>query len=228
MSITYADDEKLYIPMDGLACIQKYVGSGDVPPQLNKLGGISWKKKKNAIKESIREMGEDLLKLYASREIAEGTSFSPNPILMQELSDSFEFEETEDQLKAIDETMEDLESSKTMDRLVCGDVGYGKTEVAMRAAFKVVLDKKQVAVLVPTTILAQQHLVTFTERFKNYAVNIKMVNRFKSPREQKQTLAKVQSGEVDIIIGTHRLLSRDVSFAQLGLIIIDEEQTFWG
>ena len=226
LSITYADDEKLYIPMDGLACIQKYVGSGDVPPQLNKLGGISWKKKKNAIKESIREMGEGLLKLYASREIAEGTSFSPNPILMQELSDSFEFEETEDQLKAIDETMEDLESSKTMDRLVCGDVGYGKTEVAMRAAFKVVLDKKQVAVLVPTTILAQQHLVTFTERFKNHAVNIKMVNRFKSPREQKQTLAKVQSGEVDIIIGTHRLLSRDVSFAQLGLIIIDEEQRF--
>ena len=226
LSITYADDEKLYIPMDGLACIQKYVGSGDVPPQLNKLGGISWKKKKSAIKESIREMGEGLLKLYASREIAEGTSFSPNPILMQELSDSFEFEETEDQLKAIDETMEDLESSKTMDRLVCGDVGYGKTEVAMRAAFKVVLDKKQVAVLVPTTILAQQHLVTFTERFKNHAVNIKMVNRFKSPREQKQTLATVQSGEVDIIIGTHRLLSRDVSFAQLGLIIIDEEQRF--
>jgi len=226
LSITYADDEKLYIPMDGLACIQKYVGSGDVPPQLNKLGGISWKKKKNAIKESIREMGEGLLKLYASREIAEGTSFSPNPILMQELSDSFGFEETEDQLKAIDETMEDLESSKTMDRLVCGDVGYGKTEVAMRAAFKVVLDKKQVGVLVPTTILAQQHLVTFTERFKNHAVNIKMVNRFKSPREQKQTLAKVQSGEVDIIIGTHRLLSRDVSFAQLGLIIIDEEQRF--
>ena len=226
LNITYADDEKLYIPMDGLASIQKYVGSGDVPPPLDKLGGISWKRKKNAIKESIREMGEDLLKLYASREIAEGTSFSPNSILMQELSDSFEFEETEDQLKAIDETMDDLESSKTMDRLVCGDVGYGKTEVAMRAAFKVVLDKKQVAVLVPTTILAQQHLITFTERFKNHAVNIKMVNRFKSPREQKQTLAKVKSGEVDIIIGTHRLLSKDVSFAQLGLIIIDEEQRF--
>ena len=200
MNITYADDEKLYIPMDGLASIQKYVGSGDVPPPLDKLGGISWKRKKNAIKESIREMGEDLLKLYASREIAEGTSFSPNSILMQELSDSFEFEETEDQLKAIDETMDDLESSKTMDRLVCGDVGYGKTEVAMRAAFKVVLDKKQVAVLVPTTILAQQHLITFTERFKDHAVNIKMVNRFKSPREQKQTLAKVKSGEVDIIM----------------------------
>ena len=226
LSITYADYEKLYIPMDGLAPIQKYVGSGDVPPVLDKLGGISWKKKKNAIKESIREIGEDLLKLYASREIAEGTSFPPNSILMQELSDSFEFEETEDQLKAIDETMDDLESSKTMDRLVCGDVGYGKTEVAMRAAFKVVLDNKQVAVLVPTTILAQQHLITFTERFKNYAVNIKMVNRFKSLGEQKKILAMVKSGEVDIIIGTHRLLSKDVNFAQLGLIIIDEEQRF--
>ena len=226
LNITYADDEKLYIPMDGLASIQKYVGSGDVPPLLDKLGGVNWKRKKNAIKESIREMAEDLLKLYASREIVEGTSYSNNPILMQELSDSFEFEETEDQLKAIDETMEDLESCKAMDRLICGDVGYGKTEVAMRAAFKVVLDKKQVAVLVPTTILAQQHLVTFSERFKNHAVNIKMVNRFKSPQEQKQTLAKVKTGEVDIIIGTHRLLSKDVSFAQLGLIIIDEEQRF--
>ena len=226
LNISYANDEKLYIPMDGLASIQKYVGSSDVPPPLDKLGGINWKKKKNAIKESIKEMAEDLLKLYASREIVEGTRYSTNPILMQELSDSFEFEETEDQLKAIDETIEDLESSKAMDRLICGDVGYGKTEVAMRAAFKVVLDKKQVAVLVPTTILAQQHLVTFSERFKDYAVNVKMVNRFKSSREQKEILANVKSGEVDIIIGTHRLLSKDVGFAQLGLIIIDEEQRF--
>ena len=226
LTIIYADGEKLYIPMDGLASIQKYLGSGDVPPQLDKLGGVSWKNKKNSIKKSIREMAEDLLKLYASREIAVGKSYSANSILMQELSDSFEFEETEDQLRAIDETMEDLESSKVMDRLICGDVGYGKTEVAMRAAFKVILEKKQVAVLVPTTILAQQHLNTFSERFKNHAVNIKMINRFKSPREQKQTLANVKSGEVDIIIGTHRLLSKDVDFAQLGLIVIDEEQRF--
>ncbi len=226
LNITYADGEKLYVPMDGLASIQKYIGSGDVPPLLDKLGGANWKKKKNLIKESIRELAEDLLKLYASREITEGTSYSVNSIPMQELSDSFEFEETEDQLKAIDETMEDLENKKPMDRLVCGDVGYGKTEVAMRAAFKVVLDRKQVAVLVPTTILAQQHLATFSDRFKNHAVNIKMVNRFKSPREQKHILAKVKSGAVDIIIGTHRLLSKDVIFAQLGLIIIDEEQRF--
>ena len=226
LNISYADDEKLYIPMDGLSYIQKYIGSGSAVPILNKLGSVSWRRQKSKIKESIREMAEDLLKLYASREIAVGTSYSTNPILMQEFSDSFGFEETEDQLKAIDETMEDLESSKTMDRLICGDVGYGKTEVAMRAAFKVVLDKKQVAVLVPTTVLAQQHLLTFSERFKNYAVNIDMVNRFKSPREQKQILKNVKSGAVDIIIGTHRLLSKDVDFAQLGLIIIDEEQRF--
>jgi len=226
LNIIYADDEKLYIPMDGLANIQKYIGSGEIPPPLNKLGGVSWKRQKNKIKESIREMAEDLLKLYASREISVGTSYSANPVLMQELADSFEFEETEDQLRAINETMEDLESSKSMDRLICGDVGYGKTEVAMRAAFKVVLDKRQVAVLVPTTILAQQHLVTFNERFRSYPINISMVNRFKSSREQKQILAKVQSGEVDIIIGTHRLLSKDVKFYQLGLIIVDEEQRF--
>lgn len=226
LHITYADGEKLYIPMDGLAYIQKYVGSGDVPPPLNKLGSVSWKRQKSKIKESIQEMAEDLLKLYATREISVGTSYSANPVLMQELADSFEYEETEDQLKAIDETMEDLESTKSMDRLICGDVGYGKTEVAMRAAFKVVIDKKQVAVLVPTTILAQQHLLTFRERFRNYPVNVNMVSRFRSSREQKEILKKVKTGEVDIIIGTHRLLSKDVDFAQLGLIIIDEEQRF--
>ncbi len=226
LNITYADGEKLYIPMDGLAFIQKYVGSGEVPPALNKLGGVSWKRQKNKVKESIREMAEDLLKLYATREIATGTSFPVNPVLMQELTDSFEFEETEDQLKAIDDTMADLESSKSMDRLICGDVGYGKTEVAMRAAFKVVLDKKQVAVLVPTTILAQQHLITFRERFRNYPVNVNMVSRFRSAQEQKEILKNVKSGGVDIIIGTHRLLSKDVNFSDLGLIIVDEEQRF--
>ncbi len=226
LNITYSADEKLYVPMDGLASIQKYMGSGDIPPLLDKLGGVGWKKKKETIKESIRELAEDLLKLYASRKIVEGISYSSNSILMQEFSDSFEFEETEDQLKAIDDIMNDLESNKPMDRLVCGDVGYGKTEVAMRAALKVVLDKKQVAILVPTTVLAQQHLITFKERFQNYALNIEMVNRFKSPREQKQIITKVKNGEVDIIIGTHRLLSKDIDFAQLGLIIIDEEQRF--
>ena len=212
--------------MDGLAYVQRYVGSGEVPPQLNKLGSVSWQRQKTKVKEAIREMAEDLLKLYASREIGSGTAYSPNAILMQELADSFEYEETEDQLRAINETVEDLEKEKPMDRLICGDVGYGKTEVAMRAAFKVVLDKKQVAVLVPTTVLAQQHLTTFRERFRNYPVNVDMVSRFRSAREQKQSIKKLKHGEIDIIIGTDRLLSKDVQFADLGLIIIEEEQRF--
>ncbi len=226
LDILYADDEKLYLPMDALGLIQKYVGSAETPPPLSKMGGVAWKRQKKKVKEAIQEMAEDLLKLYASRELAEGHSYPHNTIMMQQFADAFEYEETEDQLKAIEEVEADLESSKPTDRLICGDVGYGKTEVAMRAAFKVVLDKKQVAVLVPTTILAQQHLQTFQERFHEYPVNIDMVNRFRTAREQKQTLAELKKGNVDIIIGTHRLLSKDVEFASLGLIIIDEEQRF--
>ncbi len=226
LEISFAEGEKLYIPMDGLAHIQKYIGSNEAPPPLNKLGSVSWKRQKQKIKESIRLMAEGLLKLYASRETAEGHSYPANPIMTQAFSDSFEFEETEDQNRAIEEIFEDLEKDKPMDRLVCGDVGYGKTEVAMRAAFRVVQEKKQVAVLVPTTVLAQQHLNTFRERFKAYPVNIDMVNRFRSPSEQKKTLAKLKSGELDVIIGTHRLLSKDVEFANIGLVVVDEEQRF--
>ncbi|MEK9629013.1 MAG: transcription-repair coupling factor [Nitrospinota bacterium] len=226
LNIQYADDEKLYLPMEGLGFIQKYVGGTDVPPPLSKMGGIAWKRQKKKVKEAIQEMAGDLLKLYASRELAKGHSYSTNTMLVREFADSFEYEETDDQLKAIEEVENDLEKDKPTDRLICGDVGYGKTEVAMRAAFKVVLDKKQVAVLVPTTILAQQHLQTFQERFKEYPVNIDMVNRFRTAREQKNTLEKLKRGEVDIIIGTHRLLSKDVEFASLGLIVIDEEQRF--
>jgi transcription-repair coupling factor (superfamily II helicase) len=226
LEILYADDEKLYIPMDGLAYIQKYLGASDTPPPLDKLGGVSWKRQKNRIKESIREMAEDLLKLYARREMAEGYRFTSHPVWLQEFADSFEFVETEDQMRAIEEVMKDLEREKPMDRLICGDVGFGKTEVAMRAAFKVVLDKKQVAVIVPTTILAQQHLNTFKERFREYPVSIDMVNRFRTPRQQRETLEKLKNGKLDIIIGTHRLLSHDVRFADLGLIVIDEEQRF--
>ncbi len=226
LDILYADDEKLYLPMEALGLIQKYVGSTETPPPLSKMGGVAWKRQKKKVKEAIQEMAGDLLKLYASRELAEGHSYSHNTILMQQFADAFEYEETEDQLKAIEEVEADLEKAKPTDRLICGDVGYGKTEVAMRAAFKVVLDKKQVAVLVPTTILAQQHLQTFKERFHEYPVNIDMVNRFRTPREQKETLAQLKKGDVDIIIGTHRLLSSDVEFAALGLIIIDEEQRF--
>ena len=226
LEILYAGDEKLYLPMEALGLVQKYVGSTETPPPLSKMGGAAWKRQKKKVKEAIQEMAEDLLKLYASRELTKGYSYSHNTILMREFADAFEYEETEDQLKAIEDVEEDLEKEKPTDRLICGDVGYGKTEVAMRAAFKVVLDKKQVAVLVPTTILAQQHLQTFRERFHEYPVNIDMVNRFRTPREQKETLEQLKKGNVDIIIGTHRLLSKDVEFASLGLIIIDEEQRF--
>ncbi len=226
LEIMYADDEKLYLPMEALGLIQKYVGSAETPPPLSKMGGASWKRQKKKVREAIEEMAGDLLKLYASRELANGHSYSHNTLLMREFADAFEYEETEDQLKAIEDVEADLEKDKPTDRLICGDVGYGKTEVAMRAAFKVVLDKKQVAVLVPTTILAQQHLQTFRERFREYPVNIDMVNRFRTPSEQKETLAQLKKSNVDIIIGTHRLLSKDVEFAALGLIIVDEEQRF--
>ncbi|WP_282011318.1 transcription-repair coupling factor [Nitrospina watsonii] len=226
MEILYGDDQKLYLPMDGLAYVQKYQGASETNPVLSQLGGAQWKRQKKKIKESLREMAGDLLKIYAAREVAEGNTYSTDPVLMQEFSDSFEYVETDDQLKAIDEIHEDMEKSKPMDRLICGDVGYGKTEVAMRAAFRAVLDKKQVAVLVPTTILAQQHLNTFRERFQMYPVSIDMVSRFRTPREQKEVLRKLKEGKLDIIIGTHRLLSKDVQFHNLGLMIIDEEQRF--
>lgn len=226
LEIFYADDQKLYIPMDGLASIQKYFGGGEDNPPLSQLGGAQWKRQKKKIKDSLREMAGELLKVYASREMAKGHVYSNNSILMQDFADSFEYVETEDQLKAIEDVIEDLEREKPMDRLICGDVGYGKTEVAMRAAFSAVLDKKQVAVLVPTTILAQQHWITFKERFKMHPVQIEMVSRFRTAREQKETLKKLKEGKVDILVGTHRLLSKDVQFADLGLVIIDEEQRF--
>jgi len=226
LEILYADDEKLYIPMNGLGYIQKYMGAGDENQPLSKMGTVTWQRQKSRAKKAIQEMAKDLLKLYATRSVTERAAYSGNPVAMQEFADSFEFEETDDQLKAIDEIEEDLEQDKPMDRLVCGDVGYGKTEVAMRAAFKAVSAKKQVVVLVPTTILAQQHLNTFQERFRSYPVNIEQISRFRSAKEQKETLAKLSRGELDIIIGTHRLLSRDVTFADLGLIIVDEEQRF--
>jgi transcription-repair coupling factor (superfamily II helicase) len=226
LEIIYADDEKLYLPMEALGLVQKYVGSTEMPPPLSKMGGAAWKRQKKKVSQAIEEMAGDLLKLYASRELASGHSYSHNTLLMREFADAFEYEETDDQLKAIEDVEADLEKDTPTDRLICGDVGYGKTEVAMRAAFKVVLDKKQVAVLVPTTILAQQHLHTFRERFREYPVKIDMVNRFRTPSEQKETFAQLKKSNVDIIIGTHRLLSKDVEFAELGLIIVDEEQRF--
>ena len=225
-ALMYAGGDKLYVPTNQVELIQKYVGNDDTPPKLNKLGGSEWNKIKKKAKDSIKQMAEELINLYAARESVEGFAFSPDSPWQKEFQDMFPYEETPDQLAAIEEVKRDMESSKPMDRLLCGDVGYGKTEVAMRAAFKAVMDSKQVAVLVPTTILAEQHYHTFSERFKPFPVKIESISRFKSPTEQKQILRKLKTGEIDIIIGTHRLLQKDVKFKDLGLLIIDEEQRF--
>jgi transcription-repair coupling factor (superfamily II helicase) len=224
--LEYAGGDKLYLPVDRINLVQRYVGAENIQPSLDKLGGVGWEKKKAKAREAIEEMAEELLKIYAARQVHEGFAFSPPDDLCREFEASFAFEETPDQMSAIDDVLSDMQSSKPMDRLVCGDVGYGKTEVAMRGAFKAVLDGKQVAVLVPTTVLAQQHLETFRKRFSAYPVTIDMLSRFRSPREQKAALEKLKKGELDIIIGTHRLLQKDVSFKDLGLIIVDEEHRF--
>ncbi|MGE5604791.1 MAG: transcription-repair coupling factor [Bacteroidota bacterium] len=226
LRIQYAGEDRLFVPTDQITMLQKYIGVEDVPPKLNKLGGTDWQKVKNRVKESIRDLAEELLDLYAQREIAPGYEYSADTVWQHEFEESFFFEETPDQLRAIAEIKADMERPKPMDRLLCGDVGYGKTEVAMRAAFKAIMDGKQVGVLVPTTILAQQHFLTFRERFAGFPVNIKVLSRFQTAKEQSQVIAGVLSGEVDLVIGTHRLLSTDVHFKDLGLLIVDEEQRF--
>ena len=224
--LEYAGGDKLYLPVDRINLVQRYVGAENIQPSLDKLGGVGWEKKKAKAREAIEEMAEELLKIYATRQVHEGFAFSPPDELCREFEASFAFEETPDQMSAINDVLSDMQSPKPMDRLVCGDVGYGKTEVAMRGAFKAVLDGKQVAVLVPTTVLAQQHLETFRKRFGAYPVSIDMLSRFRTPREQKAALEKLKKGELDIIIGTHRLLQKDVSFKDLGLVIVDEEHRF--
>jgi transcription-repair coupling factor (superfamily II helicase) len=224
--LEYAGGDKLYLPVDRISLVQRYVGAEGIEPHVDKLGGAAWDRAKAKAREAIKEMAEELLKIYAARQIQEKNGFSPPDELYREFEASFAFEETPDQLSAIDDVLRDMESSKPMDRLVCGDVGYGKTEVALRAAFKAVMDGKQVAVLVPTTVLAQQHLETFRERFRAYPVAVEMLSRFRSAKEQKTILAEVAKGGVDIIIGTHRLLQKDVAFKDLGLLIVDEEQRF--
>jgi transcription-repair coupling factor (superfamily II helicase) len=226
LEIEYTDNEKLYIPMEKLKFIQKYTGSGGMTPPLDKLGGTSWTKTKERIKKSIREMARDLLKIYATREIVNGFAFTPDAHWHREFADSFEYTETEDQLQAIQDVIADMEKDKPMDRLICGDVGYGKTEVAMRAAFKSVFDGKQAALLVPTTILAQQHFQTFTDRFHLFPMKIEVLSRFKTKREQDKIIKGLEDGSVDIVIGTHRMLQKDIKFKDLGLLIIDEEQRF--
>ena len=226
LNIQYAGTDKLYIPTDQMDLIQAYIGMDDKPPRLSKLGGSEWKKTKSKVQASIRELAEDLLKLYAARETIKGYPFSPDTEWQRIFEDQFPYEETPDQLQSIEEIKKDMESTKVMDRLLCGDVGYGKTEVAIRAAFKAVVDGKQVAVLAPTTVLAQQHYNPFSRRFADFPFTVQVLSRFKTPAEQKAIIKAVKEGNVDVLIGTHRILGKDVKFKDLGLLIIDEEQRF--
>ncbi|MGC8759287.1 MAG: transcription-repair coupling factor [Bryobacteraceae bacterium] len=226
MVVEYAGGDRLYVPLTRLDLIQKYRGAGEAAPALDKLGGVTWARTKARVKAKMRDMAEELLKLYAARKIAEGFAFSPDSAWQREFEDAFEYTPTRDQLQAAAEIKRDMESPHPMDRLLCGDVGFGKTEVAMRAAFKALGDGKQVAVLAPTTVLALQHYETFRKRFAPFPVRVEMLSRFRTPREIRAILADLAEGKVDILIGTHRILSRDVVFADLGLLIIDEEQRF--
>ena len=224
--IQYAGEDKLYVPTDQIHLIQKYVGVEGCEPRLNKLGGAEWVRTKHKVKESVREMARELLELYAVRKTSSGYAFREDQPWQREFEDLFAFEETPDQRRATEEIKRDMEKPVPMDRLLCGDVGYGKTEVAMRAAFKSVLDGKQVAVLVPTTILAYQHYSTFRERFGGYPVTVDMLSRFRTAAEQQAIIERLEEGTLDIVIGTHRLLQDDIKFKDLGLLIIDEEQRF--
>ncbi|MDP5276948.1 transcription-repair coupling factor [Chengkuizengella axinellae] len=224
--IMYANDDKLSIPIDQLDLVQKYVSSEDKEPKLYKLGGTEWAKAKNKARSSVKDIADDLIKLYAARQESAGYSFSKDTTYQAEFESMFPYEETTDQLKSIHEIKADMEKRQPMDRLLCGDVGYGKTEVAIRAAFKAAMEGKQVAILVPTTILAHQHFETFQERFSGYPIKIDVLSRFRSRKEQKETMKGIKNATVDVVIGTHRLLSADVVFKDIGLLIVDEEQRF--
>ncbi|TMC94663.1 MAG: transcription-repair coupling factor, partial [Chloroflexi bacterium] len=226
--IQYAGTDKLYIPTDQLDRVTRYISMGEAVPALSKLGTTEWTRVKSKVKESVQDIARELLRLYSEREASKGFAFSPDSEQpwLQELEDAFPYEETPDQIRAIEEVKADMERPRPMDRLVCGDVGYGKTEVALRAAFKAVLDQKQVAILVPTTILALQHFNTFKERLEAFPVRVELLSRFRSEKEQKQVLEDLALGKVDIIIGTHRVLQKDVVFLDLGLLVVDEEQRF--
>ena len=226
IKIKYKDDDILYIPTDALDSVRKYIGGESENPKLNRLGGKEWSKTKDKVKSNLQEVARSLIELYAKREKAKGYAFSKDTPWQKQFEDDFPFKETDDQLRCIDEVKKDMEMQKPMDRLLCGDVGYGKTEVAIRAAFKACMDSKQVAYLAPTTILASQQYETFKERMRGYPITIELLNRFKTAKEQKEIIKKLKLGEIDIIIGTHRLLSSDVEFKDLGLLIIDEEHRF--
>ncbi|WP_308415491.1 transcription-repair coupling factor [Sporanaerobium hydrogeniformans] len=226
LKIEYADNSTLYVNINQMDRIQKYIGAEGKVPKLNKIGSSDWKKSKAKVKKAIQDIAKDLIKLYSTRQHLRGFVYDKDTLWQKEFEEMFPYEETDDQLQAVEEVKTDMESTKIMDRLICGDVGYGKTEVAIRAAFKAVQNNKQVAYLVPTTILAQQHYNRFLERMEGYPVNVGLLSRFRTPKQMKETLEGLNKGLVDIVIGTHRLLSADVKFKDLGLVIIDEEQRF--
>ena len=220
------DGDKLYIPVNSLEKIQRYLGPDGYVPKIDKMGGPSWEAVKEKVKKSVREVAEELVSIYAAREVMDGHSFSPPDRTYEEFSSTFEYEETPDQSKSIEEVLLDMGSDRPMDRLICGDAGFGKTEVALRASFRSAMDGKQVALLVPTTILAEQHYQTFSKRLKDYPVRVEVLNRLKTKAEQQKIVEGINKGTVDIAIGTHRLLQSDIKFKDLGLVIIDEEQRF--
>ncbi len=226
LELEYQGGDRLFLPVDRLNLVQKYLGVEGVAPKVDRLGGKSWDKAKKRVRKAVEKIARELVELYAARRVLPGHGFSPPDQVFREFEATFPFEETPDQQQAINEVLADMQEDKPMDRLVCGDVGYGKTEVAVRAAFKAAMDGKQVAVLVPTTVLAEQHFETFRQRLAKFPLEVRVLSRFKPPAEQKRILADLAKGAVDIIIGTHRLLSRDVAFKDLGLLIIDEEQRF--
>lgn len=226
MLLEYAADSKLYVPLTRLDLVQKYRGAGEAKPHLDRLGGVTWEKTKSRVKAKMRDMADELLKLYAQRRMAKGFAFSHDANWQREFEDAFEYTPTKDQLSAMKQIKGDMESEQPMDRLLCGDVGFGKTEVAMRAAFKALGDGKQVAVLAPTTVLSFQHYETFKRRFASFPVRVELVSRFRTQKEVKAVLEDLAAGKVDILIGTHRLLSKDVQFYDLGLLVVDEEQRF--
>lgn len=226
MALQYNGGDTLYVPVTHIDQVQKYVGGDGAMPKIDRLGGATWAKAKARVKKAVKDMTEELVKLYAAREKNPGHAYQPDTPWQVEFEDAFPYDETPDQARAIQEVKRDMEAGRPMDRLVCGDVGYGKTEVALRAAFKAVLDGKQVAVLAPTTVLTQQHYNTFSERMADFPVRIALLNRFRTPKQTRETIEQVKAGEVDILVGTHRLVSKDVAFKELGLVVIDEEQRF--
>ena len=226
IKIRYRNDDMLYIPTNDLDSIRKYIGGGEVVPKINKLGSKEWENTKQKVKRNLQEVAKELMELYAKRQKIKGFAFSKDNEWQKQFEDSFPYAETEDQLRCIEETKKDMEQPRPMDRLLCGDVGYGKTEVAIRAAFKAVMDQKQVAYLVPTTVLANQQYESFKQRMEDFAIRVELLNRFRTKKEQDEVIRKLKLGEVDVVIGTHRILSKDVEFKDLGLLIIDEEHRF--